>query len=100
MPGSADGTGTAASFSSPYSVAVDAAGNIYVAEFGSNTIRLVTPAGVVTTLAGSPGVAGSVDGPGATAAFNSPLGVAVDANGNVYVVEFPNNMIRRVRAAP
>jgi hypothetical protein len=68
-------------------VAVDSAGNVYVADYGNHAIRKVTSAGVVTTLAGSAGTSGSTDGTGATARFYHPLGVAVDSARNVYVVD-------------
>src|SRR5262249_51001510 len=69
MPGSADGTGATARFNSPSGVAVDSAGNVYVADFINDTIRKVTAGGVVTTLAGAAGISGSADGPGAMARF-------------------------------
>ena len=93
--GSANGTGTGASFSSPNGVAVDAAGNIYVADYGNNLIRKINPDGVVTTLAGS-GAAGSANGTGTAASFFSPAGVAVDGAGNVYVADYGNNLIRKI----
>jgi serine/threonine-protein kinase len=93
--GSADGTGTAASFAGPYGVSVDADGNVYVADFCNNRIRRITPGGVVTTLAGS-GSAGSADGPGAAASFAHPSGVAVDGSGNVYVADLLSNKIRKI----
>jgi secreted PhoX family phosphatase len=97
--GSADGTGSAARFSYPKGVAVDGSGNVYVADYNNDTIRKVTPAGVVTTLAGSPGVIGSADGTGSAAQFNSPQGVAVDGSGNVYVADSGNSTIRKVTPA-
>ena len=97
--GSADGTGASALFSGPQAVAVDAAGNIYVADSGNNTIRVVTPAGVSSTLAGSPGVAGSRDGTGSGALFNQPAGIALDAATNVYVADYGNHTIRQVTPA-
>jgi hypothetical protein len=96
--GSADGTGSAARFWHPFSVAVDTAGALYVADSGNNAIRKVTPAGVVTTLAGLAGNAGNADGTGSGARFNSPGGVAVDAAGTVYVADTLNHTIRRVTA--
>lgn len=102
--GSTDGVGAAASFSGWIKgLAVDRDGNIYVGDYGygspNNKIRKVTPAGVVSTLAGS-GAEGSSDGAGATASFN--LGgakgnvITVDSNGNVYVVEWLNEDVRKI----
>jgi hypothetical protein len=97
-PGSADGTGTAARFSFPTGVAIDTAGNVYVADQSNHTIRKVTAGGVVTTLAGSPGALGSADGIGAAARFRFPADVAVDTAGNVYVADQSNHTIRKVTA--
>ncbi len=95
--GSADGTGSAARFFQPQNVAVDSAGNVYVADTLNHTIRKITSAGVVTTLAGLAGVAGSDDGTGAGGArFRFPFGVAVDGAGNVYVGDTGNNTIRKI----
>lgn len=93
--GSTNGTGTAASFSDPMGVAVDAAGNVFVASIGDNSIRKITPAGVVTKVAGT-GVNGSTNGAAASATFNLPKGVAVDATGNLYVADYANHVIRKI----
>jgi streptogramin lyase len=94
--GSADGTGAAARFSEPEGVAVDGSGNVYVADYGNSNIRKITPAGVVTTLAGTAGAIGSADGTGAAARFNYPYGVAVDGSGNAYVADQYNSTIRKI----
>jgi len=99
LPGSGDGTGAAARFSNVNGMAFDASNNLYVADWGNQTIRRITPAGVVTTLAGRPGSAGSADGAGAAARFNLPTGVAVDAAGNVFVSDQGNHTIRRITPA-
>lgn len=96
--GSANGVGTAAQFNDPAGVAVDPSGNVYVAEGAGNRIRKVTPAGVVTTLAGS-GATGVADGVGTAAQFSKPLGIAVDNEGNVYVPERDTHRIRKITAA-
>lgn len=96
--GSTDGTGSAARFYIPQGVAVDGAGNVYVADESNETIRKITPAGIVTTLAGSPGQMGSTDSTGSAARFSGPSGVAVDGSGNVYVADYGNDTIRMITA--
>ena len=94
-PGSADGSGAGARFNGPTGVGADAAGNVYVADSGNNTIRLITPAGVVTTLGGVAGSAGDVDGAGTAARFDSPTGVKPNSAGDLYVADYNNNTIRK-----
>ncbi len=97
--GGNDGTGGYALFNQPCGVEVDAAGNLYVADTGNATLRRITPAGVVTTLAGVAGIAGLGDGPGGRALFNQPRGVVVDDAGSLYVADTGNGVIRRITAA-
>jgi sugar lactone lactonase YvrE len=96
VAGSADGSGSAAQFRDPQGIATDSAGNVYVADTGNNTIRMITAAGVVTTLAGMSGVAGSADGRGSAASFTTPTGLAVDESGNIYVADTGNSAIRKI----
>jgi sugar lactone lactonase YvrE len=77
-------------------VVLDAAGNVYVADKGDQTIRKVTPGGVVTTFAGVSGVAGATDGAIATATFNQPMALAFDPSGNLIVVDAGNNTVRKI----
>ncbi|WP_214225834.1 DUF6443 domain-containing protein [Pedobacter sp. B4-66] len=95
VAGSADGTGTAASFNRPNAVTVDATGNVYIADDNNMVVRKITPAGVVTILAGAAGTPGFVNGTGANARFNSPYGLSVDAMGYLYVADQNNYSIRK-----
>ena len=96
--GSADGTGTAARFGAPSGIARDANGNYFVADSANHTIRKITASGVVSTLAGSAGNPGTVDGTGTSARFNTPAGVTVDGAGNVYVSDSVNHTLRKITA--
>lgn len=97
MTGSADGQGDAARFNGPYGLACDGAGALYVADSGNHTIRRVaTRTGEVTTIAGSAGMNGSTSGPGSTARFYKPAGIALDKAGHLYVADSFNYIIRRV----
>ncbi|MEX6687957.1 T9SS type A sorting domain-containing protein [Danxiaibacter flavus] len=89
-----DEVGDAAKFNQPNGVAVDRYGNVYVADAGNNRIRKISPAGVVTTVAGS--TAGFADTTGVLAKFNQPKGIAVDAAGVIYVSDAVNNRIRKI----
>lgn len=96
VSGNADGEGRAALFSYPTGIATDPAGNLYIADMNNHTIRKYSSLGVVSTLAGVPGIAGGADGSANAARFHSPRSVAVDANGNVYVADRDNHAIRKV----
>ena len=97
--GSSDGNGSLARFNQPGGIAVDAAGNLYLADTQNHTIRMVTSAGLVTTIAGSAGQAGRDDGTAGNARFNQPWGVTRDAAGNLYVTDTGNATVRKITAA-
>ncbi len=97
--GNADGIGDAARFAKPYDVAVDTNGNVYVSDSDNSTIRMITPAGVVTTLAGLAGITGNADGANGSARFSHPFGIARDNSGNFYVLDSGNATIRKVTPA-
>jgi gliding motility-associated-like protein len=95
--GSADGNGVAASFSAPAALIADALGNIYVADLSNNLIRKITPAGVVSTIAGS-GASGSTNGVGNLASFSGLYSITIDASGNIYAGDAVHNLIRKIKA--
>ena len=96
--GNVDGSGTGALFNNPAGLSVDSKGNVYVSDTYNNTIRKITPGGTVTTIAGT-GSLGYVDGPAAAAQFYAPEGSAFDTQGNLYVADAGNNVIRKITPA-
>jgi len=89
-----------ARLTSPNSVAVDSAGNLYIADPSANRVRKVTPSGTITTVAGTGQTGrGGDNGPAASAILNSPNSVAVDSGGNLYIADTGNTVVRRVDAA-
>ena len=99
-PGSSDGVGSAARFYNPLGVALDGAGNAYVADQANHTIRkVVIASGTVTTIAGSPGQRGATDGTGSAARFNFPEGLAYDGKSNLFVADRKNHSVRKIALA-
>ena len=92
-----DGTGTAAKFNLPHGIGIDSNNNLYVADSNNDKIRKITPAGVVTAIAGS--TRGYADATGTAAKFNNPYGIGVDSNDNVYVADTFNDKIRKITPA-
>ena len=91
-----DGTGSAARFNVPRAVAVDGSGNAYVADTDNHIIRKITPGGVVTTPAGTPGQTGGADATGSAARFFHPFGLAMDSATNLYIADSYNHTIRKM----
>ena len=96
--GTLDGTGTGAQFNYPQGLAVDAGGNVYVADAVNGRMRRITPGGVVSTLSNTV-TGGFADGASSSALFNHPFGVAADGAGSVYVSDESNNRIRKITSA-
>ena len=94
--GSTDGPAASATFNQPLGLTQDAAGNIYVADTGNHTIRRIAADGTVSTLAGLAGTIGAADGTGAAARFNSPGAIAIGPDGDLYVADSGNHLVRRV----
>jgi len=93
--GSIDGNGANARFNFPYGLAITDNGTLYISD-ASNTIRRMTSDGMVTTIIGSAGIYGSIDGNGADARLNNPNGLAIDSHGNLYIMDSNNNRVRKV----
>ena len=98
VSGFADGTGAAARFRDPHDIAIDSNGNLFVADLANHRIRKITPAGVVTTFAGS-GTPGPANGTGTAAQFSSPIGICIDSSNSIYVADLYNNAIRKITPA-
>ncbi len=96
--GSTDAVGTDASFNFPSGIAIDSNNNLFVTDAGNNKIRKITPAGVVSTVAGS-GLSGSTDAVGANASFKHPSAIAIDSSNNLFVTDAGNNKIRKITPA-
>jgi sugar lactone lactonase YvrE len=94
--GFADGPGASAKFNRPTGLAVDAQGNVFVADSLNHKIRKITSGGVVSTYAGSSSMGASVDGPSSTAQFHTPAGIAIDGAGNLFVVDYGSGKVRKV----
>jgi streptogramin lyase len=98
VAGSDDGTGSAAKFHNPVGIAIDSAGNIFVADSYNHTIRKIDATTLeVTTFAGTAGAYGSANGIGLTARFNNPFGIAIDSSDNLFVTDQSNYTIRKIR---
>lgn len=96
-----DGPGASARFGrmNNYSLVLDGQNNLYLTDFDGHTLRRVAADGMVSTVAGSPGQPGSVDGSGAEARFRQPMSVIRDSQGNLYIADFGNHTIRKVTPA-
>lgn len=94
-PGFANGTGTSASFNFPIGICIDASDNLYVADFGNNRIRQITPSQVVSTWAGT-GAYGSTNGAASSATFQGPSGLCFDGSGNMFITEYSGNRVRKL----
>jgi len=97
VPGSTNGVGSAARFRFPRGLAVDAQGNLYVADSSNHTVRKITRDGLVSTLAGAAGISGATDGDVSAARFQFPFHLAVDAAGQIFVADTFNATIRVIK---
>jgi gliding motility-associated-like protein len=96
--GNTNGLAAQASFDSPYQMAIDGAGNLYVADLSNNLIREISKAGIVSIFAGS-GTNGRMNGPVATAQFSNPIGLAFDPSGNMFVADRESSTLRKISAS-
>ena len=94
--GNVNAQGTSASFNNAQGIAVNSAGFVYVASYLAHEIRMISPAGVVTTIAGKAAIAGNIDGLGSNARLYSPLGMAIDNNGHLFFADFSNNKYKKI----
>lgn len=92
--GNTNGVASMAKFNFPEDICIDSADNLYIADYGNNQIRKITPEGMVSTLAGS--TMGNADGIGTAAKFWAPSGICIDANNNLYVTDVNNHRIRKI----
>ncbi len=99
QPGSTDANGGSARFSQPNGLALAASGTLYVADYGNFCLRAIAPSGQVSTLAGLAGTSGYLDATGTAARFNLPVGIALDASGNLWIADTHNHAVRRVTSA-
>lgn len=93
--GAGDGQGAAASFGGAMGLCTDSKGNVYIADINNSNIRMMTPGGLVTTIAGN-GSAGFKEGTKSQAQFSAPSGVCADNNGHLFVADYGNNVIRKI----
>lgn len=93
--GARDGKGSEAQFRQPFGIAVDHNGNVYVADVGNQKIRKISPDGMVTTVAGT-GRRGADNGDASKASFYNPYGIAMDKQGNLYIADYQNNLVRKL----
>jgi len=96
LGGSTDGTGSGALFNQPGGIVINNSGVLFVADTGNSTIRKIAPGNIVTTFAGSAANKSYQDGTGTAAWFNSPVGIALDAFGNLFVADSKNSVIRKI----
>ncbi len=95
VAGHADGAAATARFSNPIKIKIDMSDNLIILDQNNNRVRKITPAGIVSTIAGN-GMQGFLDGPAATAQFGAPAGLAIDPNNNIYIGDQLNNRIRKI----